>query len=163
MKLYFMRHGIATPKEEGGPDDKRPLIPEGIKKTKEAAEALKNLEIDFDRILTSPFVRARQTADIVAEVLQMKDRLEEVDELADHPVSEVVRALAKYKGEERLLLVGHQNQMGDTIAYLLGGENNMRVDLKKSGVCMIEVDKLPPKSPATLCWMLAPRHMKLMT
>ncbi|MBI4475428.1 MAG: phosphohistidine phosphatase SixA [Acidobacteria bacterium] len=163
MELYFMRHGIATPKEDGGPDADRPLVPEGIKKSQQAAEALRNLEIEFDRILTSPLVRARQTADIVANVLQMQDRIEELEELADHSVKEVVRALTKFKGDDRLLLVGHQNQMGDTIAYLLGGEDKMQVDLKKSGICLVEVDSLPPKSRATLCWMLSPKHMKLMT
>jgi phosphohistidine phosphatase len=163
MELYFLRHGIATPKEDGGPDAERPLVPEGIKKTQATAEALKLLEIHFDRIRTSPLVRARQTADIVASALQAQGRLEELEELADHPVKELVRALAKYKGHDRLLLVGHQTQMGDTIAYLLGGEDRMEVDLKKSGICMIEVDNLPPRAPATLCWMISPRHMKLMT
>lgn len=163
MELYFLRHGIATPKEQGGPDGERPLVAEGIRKTQIAAEALRKLEINFDRILTSPLVRARQTADIVANALQAQARLEELDELAGEPVKDLVRALAKFKGSERLLLVGHQTQMGDAIAYLLGAKDGAQVDLKKSGICMIEVDSMPPKSPATLRWMLSPKHMNLMT
>ena len=163
MKLYFMRHGLATPKEDGGPDDLRPLIPEGIKKSHIAARALQKLNVRFDRIITSPLIRARQTADIVAEVFKMQDRIEELEELANHPVKELVRALSKHNSAERLLLVGHQDQMGNTIAFLLGGADRMWVDLKKSGVCLIEVGELPPKSPATLAWMISPAHMKLMT
>ena len=84
MNLYLLRHGIAVPKDDSKiqSDEERPLTRKGAKRMRKAAKGLRALQIDFDRILTSPLPRARQTADIVADKLDLETRLEELPELA---------------------------------------------------------------------------------
>ena len=84
MNLFILRHGIAV--EPGTPgfenDADRPLIPKGERRLRAAAAAMKKMELSFDLILSSPFVRARQTAEIVARELKLKKRLQFSDTLA---------------------------------------------------------------------------------
>jgi phosphohistidine phosphatase len=165
MRLYFFRHGEAAPKDDESIklDRDRPLTPDGRQKTRAAADGLRRLQIPVDIVLTSPWLRARETAEIVAEVLGMNDRLEELEELAgDHSASDVLRGLARFKMHENVMLVGHQPLLGETVAWLLSLSTGMQVDLKKSGVCTIEVDSIPPKQPGTLLWMHTPKQLKLM-
>ncbi|HEX5021275.1 MAG TPA: histidine phosphatase family protein [Candidatus Binatia bacterium] len=83
MNLYFMRHGIAADRADGGvkTDGERPLTPKGIKKMQKAAKGVAALSLSFDRILSSPLERARQTAKIVAQTLKLEDRSEEIEQL----------------------------------------------------------------------------------
>ena len=83
MNLYILRHGIAV--EPGTPgyakDADRPLTPEGERKLRQIAEAMEALELSFDLILSSPYLRARQTAEIIAEALKARKKLELSDSL----------------------------------------------------------------------------------
>jgi phosphohistidine phosphatase len=103
MNLYFMRHGIAVERADTGQrsgDRERPLTPKGIKRMNKAAKGLVTLSLSFDRILTSPFERARQTAKIVAQTLKLEDRLEEIEQLCpDRSAQELLAGLATYSGE----------------------------------------------------------------
>jgi phosphohistidine phosphatase len=165
MELYFFRHGIAVDREDPSVDDdrERPLTRDGIRKTYSACEGLARMELKFDQILTSPWLRAVQTARILAEVLEMSDHIEEMAELAgDRSVNDLVAGLARYKTLERVVLVGHQPLLGAGISYLLTGKTTMEVDLKKSGVCAIELNRIPPTSGGTLRWMLTPRQLRMM-
>jgi phosphohistidine phosphatase len=115
MELYFFRHGIAVDREDPSVDDdrERPLTRDGIRKTYSACEGLARMELKFDQILTSPWLRAVQTARILAEVLEMSDHIEEMAELAgDRSVNDLVAGLARYKTLERVVLVGHQPLLG---------------------------------------------------
>src|SRR4029434_10395463 len=82
MNLYLMRHGIAVAADQPGieSDSGRPLTAKGTKRMRQAARGLRRLGVSFDTVLTSPFLRARQTAEIVAESLGLEDRLEEISE-----------------------------------------------------------------------------------
>ena len=84
MNLYLMRHGIALPQDDPSvtQDGDRPLSHKGIKRMREAAKGVRRLKIPFDGVLTSPLLRARQTAEIVASALDMETRLEEISGLA---------------------------------------------------------------------------------
>jgi phosphohistidine phosphatase len=166
MNLYFMRHGIAVDRAETGArsdDRERMLTPKGIKRMDKAAKGLITLSLSFDRILTSPFERARQTAKIVAQSLTLEDRLEEIQQLCpNQSVRDLLSALASYSDDKKLLLVGHEPLLSRTVSFLLSGTAGAEVRLKKGAVCCLEVDGLPPKENAVLQWALAPKHLRQM-
>ena len=145
------------------PNDRdRPLTEEGIKKTREAAEGLKRLQINFDKILTSPWVRAIQTAQIAAEVLEMTARLENLPELeGNRSVDELVKAIGDRRAA-RLLLVGHEPLLGRTMAHLLRPGQALDIDLKKSGAGAVEVQSLPPRDPGTLLWLMTAKQLRML-
>src|SRR5512147_1139240 len=118
MELYFLRHGIAVDVgPEGSGDAGRPLTAEGIKKMKEEARGLRRLDVRPDVLLSSPLVRASQTAEIVRHALGLDSRL--VDALA--PGCDVARLrdlLGEYRSAERIMVVGHEPDFSDLIGAL---------------------------------------------
>jgi len=166
MNLYFMRHGIAAERADSGAgsgDRERPLTTKGIKRMNKAAEGLVALSLTFDRILTSPFERARQTAKIVAQALQLEDRVEEVEQLSpEQSAQDLLSGLVAYLGKKEILLVGHEPQLSSTISFLLSGKTEAVIRLKKGGLCCLEVDGLPPRESAVLHWALTPKQLRLM-
>jgi phosphohistidine phosphatase len=159
IEIYFFRHGIALDREDpsASSDEVRPLTEEGIKKTRVAAEGLKRMEIPFDRIFTSPWLRAIQTASILSEVLYLSPA-QELPELAGNKTpADLLGALAKHHGK-RTLLVGHEPLLSATVVHLLGGE--WALDLKKSGCCAVQADTLPARKPAMLLWSLTSRQLR---
>jgi phosphohistidine phosphatase len=166
MNLYLMRHGIAVTADQPGTqsDSERPLTPKGIKRMRRAARGLRRLGISFDAILTSPLVRARQTAEIVADTLGLEAQLEEISELApDSSVDHLVSGLTRFQDREHVLLVGHQPLLGHIFSFLISGKNvNLAVEFKKGGLCRIEIDVLPLGTPGTLHWLLTPKQLRLL-
>jgi phosphohistidine phosphatase len=160
LELCFFRHGIAIDKDDPSvaSDAERHLTDEGIRKTRAAAKGLDRLDMRFDKILTSPWVRAAQTAAIVSEVLLLPPPQELAELAGNHTPPELVRALAGNHGK-RTLLVGHEPLMSATVRHLLGGEWSL--DLKKSGACLVFVETLPPRRPATLLWLATSRQLRL--
>ena len=164
MNLYFMRHGIAVDRADSGSGDReRQLTPNGIKRMTKAAKCLVTLSLSFDRILTSPLERARQTAKIVAQILQLEDRVEEIEQLSpEQSAQDLLRALVPYSDQKQILLVGHEPQLSNTISVLLSGTAGAEIRLKKGAMCCLEVDGLPPKKNGVLHWALAPKHLRQM-
>jgi phosphohistidine phosphatase len=165
MYLYLMRHGIAVaadePKVES--DETRPLTSKGAKRIRRAARGLRRLGVSFDAVLTSPLLRARQTAEIVAAELGLEAYLEEIPELApQHSVDRLVSALARFDNKKALILVGHEPLLGFAFSFFMGGRDGVSfaVALKKGGVCCIEIDALPPREPGTLQWFLTPKQLR---
>jgi len=167
MNLYFMRHGVAVPADDitVTVDNERPLTNKGVKRMRRAARGLRRLDIPFDGILTSPVLRARQTAEIVAAALGMEARLEEVSVLApDSTVEHLLFGLTRYQDREHILLVGHEPLLSQTMSSLLCGGRGQEIEMKvrKGSLCWIEIDALPPPGPGTLHWFLAPKQLRLM-
>lgn len=128
-----------------------------------AARGLRRLRISFDALLTSPLVRARQTADIVANELGLEAKMEEMLELApESSVERLISSLTRFQNREHLLLVGHNPLLPDAASVLLAGrkETSFQIDLKKGGLCCIEIDSLPPRTPGTLHWFLTPKQLR---
>ena len=161
IEICFFRHGIAIDREDPSvtSDPERQLTEEGVHKTRAAAEGLKRLEISFDRIFTSPWLRAQQTAAILSEILALPTATELAELAGDRSASDLVEALTRNCGK-RNLLVGHEPLLSATVVHLLGGD--WALDLKKSGACLVHVDALPPRKPSTLLWSLTSRQLRRM-
>ena len=167
MNLYFMRHGIALPSDDlsAGADRDRPLSPKGMKRIRKAAKGMKGLEISFDGLLTSPLARARQTADIVAGAMNSGLAVEELSSLApESSVEQLMVDLNRYPDRGDLLLVGHEPSLSHVLSHLLGGKagRGLHIEFKKGALCRIEIDALPPTSPAKLHWLLTPKQLRLL-
>jgi phosphohistidine phosphatase len=161
MNLYLMRHGIAVADQSGMADSERPLTPKGVKRMRRAARGLRRLRISFDTMLTSPLARARQTADIVAETLGLEGQLEEIAELApERSVDHLISGLARFHDREHLLLVGHNPLLIRAFSFFISGKESLEIELKKGGLCCIEIDGLPPNDPGTLHWFLTPKQLR---
>jgi len=160
LELYLVRHGVAAERGKEWPDDsKRPLTPDGIARLRRGARGLTALEVTFDQIVTSPLVRTRQTADVLSEELKGKPPVVTADSLAPAGSSAaVMQELAKYVRHARVALVGHEPNLGELAAQLIGAR--MPLEFKKGGVCRIDFDMLPPKGVGMLRWFLTPKMLR---
>ena len=160
LELYLIRHGLAGERGEEYPDDsKRPLTSEGISRLKREAKGLDALDVTFDHILTSPLVRARQTADVLAESMKSKAPVSTADALtpAGGPAA-VMQELARHMKKARIAIVGHEPNIGELAAYLIGSKTP--VPFKKGAVCRIDFAVFPPKGKGQIVWFATPRMLR---
>jgi phosphohistidine phosphatase len=163
MKLYFMRHGIAADRDDTDDDAKRALTAKGVKRMQKAARGVKSLALTFDRILTSPYERARQTARIIGQVLKLDESVEEIDALCPgHSAQELLSVLGAYADTKNILLVGHEPLLSEAVSFLLSSETGVEIRLKKGGLCCLKVNDVPPRQSAELDWMLTPKQLRLL-
>lgn len=159
-ELYLVRHGIAADRGKEWPDDsKRPLTHKGIARLREVTAGLKELGVELDLILTSPLVRARQTADLLHHGLGGSTPLEETATLAPGgPPPDLIELLRARKKAERVALVGHEPDLGQLAAFLIGARAPLT--FKKGGVCRIDFEKMPPVPPGHLVWFALPKMLR---
>src|SRR6266852_1959206 len=147
MQLYIVRHGIAIDREDPKcpPDPERYLTEEGVEKTAQVANGVAALGIAGDLFLTSPYVRAVQTAEIFANALDYaKQKIRRTDMLLPGAEpSHIFRELAKEKQASSVLLFGHAPQLDDVIATALGSKKHLTA-LKKAGVALVELKRVSP-------------------
>ena len=160
IELYLIRHGIAEEPGEAWPDDaRRPLTDEGMARLRKVARGLAQLGVTIDVLLTSPLVRARQTADIVASGLDPRPHIATIDSLAPGAsVTAVFADLEKHAKRASVGLVGHEPNIGELMARLVGSKREFA--FRKGGVCRIDVDALPPTAPGELRWFLPPKVLR---
>ena len=164
MDLLFLRHAIAV--ERGTPgyehDSERPLTKKGIEKMYRVAEGMLALDLSFDVVLSSPFVRARHTAEIVAEVFQARKKLELTSHLATDGSPEKLITLLneRYRDKDSVMLVGHEPYLSGLISVLIGGSDKLDITLKKGGLCKLSSASLSYGRSATLNWLLTPSQMR---
>ena len=159
MQLYFLRHGIAAEGEDWlGDDAARPLTDAGRERVELTAQAMARLGLKFDKILTSPLVRARQTAEIVARRLHAVDRFEEETLLSPgFGPKELSEILRERPSERPLLLVGHEPDFSHTIGHLIG---EARVVCKKAGLARVDLcDGQPLRGD--LVWLIPPKALAI--
>ena len=160
MDLYILRHAIAEQRdhEKWSDDSQRPLTPKGAKRMRRAAGGMLALGLSFDVIYTSPFVRAKQTADIVAEVFGAEKKLRETGTLAtDGDPKELIKLINSANGKfESVLLVGHEPYLSDLISVLVVGDSSLPLAMKKGGLCKLNVATLKYGMCASLEWLLPP-------
>ena len=125
---------------------------------------MKQMDLDFDLILSSPFLRAKQTAEIVAEELKLKKRLKFSSTLsAGGDTGDLLRQLVRMKPlPEKLLLVGHEPDLSRLVSWLIAGNTALRLDFKKGGLCKLDVETLRTEKCATLAWLLTSKQMRRM-
>jgi phosphohistidine phosphatase len=158
--LFLIRHGIAEQRGELWPDDsKRPLTEQGMARLRKQARGLARLDVTIDMVLTSPFVRTRQTAEIIASAFEPRPHLTTTEALTpDGSYAAVLAELAKHGRRTRIALVGHEPGIGELAARLVGGRHP--IPFKKGAICCVEVDSLPPAGPGALRWFLSPKILR---
>lgn len=161
MELYVLRHAIAVDATPTSRDAERALTEEGRERMRRSTRCWDGLGVVVDVILTSPLVRARQTAEIAALALGIADRVDVCPPLAPGASpAELVRALGERCTEEhRAMLVGHEPDLGRLISLLVCGDDGGGFRMKKAGLTKLVVDRLAPTRCAVLEWHLWPRHM----
>jgi phosphohistidine phosphatase len=163
MLVYILRHGIAAPRGvKPYPNDDRPLTEEGIEKISKAAKGIIRVVDDVDVILTSPLVRAADTAKIVADALNVESKLQICHELAPgSSLQNLLAYLAKYKKLRSIMIVGHEPDLAYFVSALLGKKTPV-IEFKKGSLCCIEVTTIPSRKDGTLLWHLTSKQLRLM-
>jgi phosphohistidine phosphatase len=162
MDLLIIRHAIAFERDRHRwrDDGARPLSPAGIRRARKAAAGLKEFSKAPDRLLTSPLVRARQTAQILTDVAGWP-QAEEAPELSP---GESVLAVLNLLGKDRsklVAIVGHQPGLGDLLtACLLGDGGALPIEMKKNAVACVSFEGPPRPGRAALKWLATPRMLR---
>lgn len=164
MELYVIRHAISEPlgKRNNFSDEKRSLTDEGRDRMREIAKGLRKLGVEFDLLLTSPLVRAVQTAEIVAGAFAVakKEVRETVNLVPGASAEELFAELKGQTGVESVVLVGHQPDLGLVISTIIGSAAPS-IQLKKGGVCCVNVTETVPALRGDLVWLLTPKQLRL--
>jgi len=160
MILYLVRHGIAVDRTDPKcpPDPERPLTARGVQKTRSAALGLRDMGAKPDAVLTSPYVRAAQTAEIFAEALGFppeKIRVSEFLKPGDNP-AETLREIARLRAKE-VACFGHAPHLDMMIAYLVGARTAF-TGLKKAGAACLEQSSAQGRWE--LRWILPPKLLR---
>jgi phosphohistidine phosphatase len=163
MDLYLVRHAVAfDPDPDRWPDDgARPLTPEGIEQFRSAARGLGRLVEGVGIVLSSPFLRAWRTAELLEEEAGWPapvrcDALE-----AGRSPTEAVEALGLHREAGSVALVGHEPNLGDIASILLAGTAaQVPLEIRKGGVARLRLDDEPGQGSATLRWLLTPKVLR---
>jgi phosphohistidine phosphatase len=166
MKLLVVRHGAAMDRDEfartGESDDFRPLTDEGKEEMKEVSKGLRAAVEELDVLATSPLVRARQTADIMADAYGIK--LPEVERslMPGTSFGDFEDWCASHREKKVIAVVGHDPHLSTLVTWLLTGRNDPRIRLKKGGACLLSFESTPRRGSGTLNWLLTPRQLRRM-
>jgi phosphohistidine phosphatase len=156
MQIYLLRHGIA---EEGNArmrDEDRALTSEGRKRLKEVLKVAQEAGVDPQVIVTSPLLRAMQTAELAAESLGYKEVIFTSSALVpESSPQEVWEEIRLHRDANEVLLASHEPLLSSAIAFLLDAPT-LQVDVKKGSLTRIDVERLGPKPNGILKWMLTP-------
>jgi phosphohistidine phosphatase len=159
MRLLIIRHAIAVPR--GTPDmddDDRPLTGKGRRRFRQAARGLAGLIKRPDALLTSPLKRAKQTADAAAKAWGKID-VTEVPALAGGSFEEIAVALAPFGDKDTVVVVGHEPDVSEMLARLLGTSRSDRLTFRKGGAALVELPGALHEG-GTLQWYLPPRVLR---
>jgi phosphohistidine phosphatase len=160
MELLIVRHGIAVePGMPGMKDEERPLTEEGMQKFKEVARGLAELLPRPDVLLTSPLVRARQTAEIAAAAWGKLRPMVEPRLAAGARPETILRAVYEHHGAALVGTFGHEPDCSSLLAHLLGTPHSGRLAFKKGGAALVKLGERP-REAATLLWFVPSRVLR---
>ena len=166
MQLLVIRHAIAEEREDfarGGRDDsERPLTEEGREKMRRGAAALRRIVPRIDLLASSPYVRAVQTAELVAEAYEHgRPRITLVDSLTPNGALERFQSWVQRQSKAPVIaIVGHEPQLGLLVTWLMSGLRESRVELKKGGACLLEFEGQPGPGVGTMRWLLTAGQLR---
>lgn len=164
MRLHLLRHAIAVPRGDPAVDSdaERPLTQDGRVQARQVARGIRALGIELDLITTSPFTRARETADLVAEVIGFRGEQRELGQLMPEAQPEDTRdAFEELQLADDVLLVGHKPHLPRFAAHLLTGTHDgVALRLGKADLCTIDVAIGTPEAHGQLQRLLAARELR---
>lgn len=159
MELYLLRH--ATAADVAPSDDERELTQEGREEARVAGAALAKLGVQPSHILSSPFVRARQTAEIAAKALKFPKDIELIDELKNSISTAVLlKALKSCVSDGQVLLVGHMPSLSEHLAAFIGSESVQSLSMGKGSVACVEIEPLRAGA-GRLRWLMRQKQLRL--
>lgn len=162
MELYFIRHAIAVDRADPSvtSDEERWLTEDGIKKMESAVRGLKAIVPELNAIYTSPYVRAQQTADIIARAYGIA-QVQDVDELMPGAhFTALLQIAKKHSAHDRIALVGHEPDFSDLIARLIAGSPVPEIEMKKGAICRVDIPAKPEPGSGALIWLLPPAILR---
>ncbi len=162
LDLFFLRHGQAV--DIGAPgastDRKRYLSERGIAIMERAVKGMKRIRGTFDLIVTSPYPRARQTADLVAKAYGLANRLVERPDLAPGAdLAIVCEAVEPLEGQGRVLVVGHNPDLEEMVAQCLGMNFAADIKIKKGGLAIVRFEGPPIEGQGELRALLTGKYL----
>jgi phosphohistidine phosphatase len=142
----------------------RPLTPKGERRMRRIAKGIQASGLSYDLILSSPYLRAKQTAEIVTQVVSTPEGVMLVDTLtpAGNPRQLIESLRTDHRERQDVLLVGHEPYLSRLISTLLTGGPNLSVAMKRGGLCALDVDTLRFGRCASLISLLSPRQLRRM-
>jgi phosphohistidine phosphatase len=157
MEIYILRHGLAEDAHGGMRDADRPLTPEGAKKLQPVLRRARAIDVRPAVILTSPYRRARETAQVAAEALRNGSKLVESRALTPEAAPEGVwDEIRIHKSEAQIMIVGHEPLLSSVYAYLLGAAL-VQIDVKKGSLGRVDVDRFTGQPRGVLRWLIHPK------
>jgi phosphohistidine phosphatase len=164
MDCVLFRHGIAVGRDEWeGPDADRPLTEYGAKRVRQVVAGLNRLDVQPTHVLSSPLIRAIETARIAHRSLRVGSAMHIVDELLpDAPPNRLLSILRKLPPESSVMCIGHEPQLGMAASVLLSGRVSASFPLKKAGACLIELPIQAKPGQGVLRWWLTPSQLRAM-
>ncbi|SRR6266540_3106955 len=166
MRIYLIRHSNAVdPGTPGYEDDsQRPLTEKGRDKMNKIASALKTMNIKPDLIVSSPYVRARQTAEILVKVLKYKKNLAFSEALVPMgSAEEMIGEINEKYNVDELVLVSHEPCISNLIGTLTAANPDISINIKNGGICCISSDDLRVERTASLEWLLTPKILSALS
>ena len=160
MNLYILRHGIAAERGTKYPDDDlRPLTGKGIKRMRRAAVGMNVIGVAPDLIISSPLLRAIQTAEIVRNELDSPSQMAISETLSPeaHP-SQIIQELVKsHSSSSGVMVVGHEPHLSGLVSYIMTGQVSWLITLKKGALCNMDISD---SGRGHILWALAPKQLR---
>lgn len=163
MQVYLVRHAIAYPRdpESARMDSDRELTPAGIARFRQTIPAYLRLGVVLDEVWTSPYARARQTAELLCSGLDLMRPPRVMPELEPEGAAErLLPALELRADREAIALVGHEPALGQLMGLFLTGQRRSIASFKKGGSCCIEIRRFGKDLDASLKWLLTPKQLR---
>jgi phosphohistidine phosphatase len=165
MQLLIVRHGAAEDKADfaktGKNDDLRPLTAEGKDIVADCAEGLREIVPEISELATSPLVRARETAEILARAYRIEISATTKVLSPDSPVEKFIEWIADRAKRDVVAIVGHEPHLSALTTWLMCGTEESRIELKKGGACLLTFRGAPKAAgSAMLEWLMHPKHLR---
>ena len=161
-RLFIIRHAVAEERGDAWPDDaKRPLSEDGAARMRKAARGLDRLGVTLDVVVTSPLVRAKQTAEIVAAAMNPRPPIVSIESLApDGTFQDIIADLEKQAKRSRIAIVGHEPLLSHAASWFLSGLRSSFIELGTGGVLHLHFPDEIGAGRAQLVFALSPKQLR---